>query len=583
MRIQKKKLSLRLLPLILLFALYPLVFAGIKVKIYLADYPWFPSGKEQYDFFLYAKSMIFLALAVMMLLGLVDAFLLKRRNVFAPRRFWPLYDYGILVILSTVCSVNRELSVHGMWEQYETVWVLLGYIVTVLYTADVVQSEQDKRILSWTLAAGAGMQGLIGCGQLVGFNLLESAPGRWLLGLGVEKRVAEGLVFRFGEGERNRVYMTLYNPNYAGVYIVMLLPIVCGLFLQVKQIKQKIVLGIIAGLLLVCLAGSGSRTGMLILAIEACLAVLITLQGKRRLLTGLCVGIAAVSLIVGYDRVSDGSLRKALKKTCTPVHHYVMRELRAADDGIHLRYRDTKLLINVQETGGQIMPSILMDGDKLVDLVQDSDGFWMIPQEQYAKIRVAADWQDGYTYLYLYCKKVMWHFVYEPVIGSWFYVTQYGKMDDIVDASTLLPGWERAFTGRGYIWGRALLMLPKRIIVGSGPDTFIQTFPQNDYRMRANTGPKMLSEIPSKPHSMYLQIALQTGVLSLLCLVIFWIRVMGRQIQVLRQGKEKDHAWQVGVWLGLLAYLLMGLLNDSIIAVAPLFWGIVGMSFADRQ
>ena len=35
-----------------------------------------------------------------------------------------------------------------------------------------------------------------------------------------------------------------------------------------------------------------------------------------------------------------------------------------------------------------------------------------------------------------------------------------------------------------------------------------------------------------------------------------------------------------GICLGIVGYLLMGLLNDSVVAVAPLFWGMLGVGIA---
>ena len=80
-------------------------------------------------------------------------------------------------------------------------------------------------------------------------------------------------------------------------------------------------------------------------------------------------------------------------------------------------------------------------------------------------------------------------------------------------------GHEKALSGRGYIWGRTIPLILKHLIWGSGPDTFAAEFPQTDYVMKANTGAGMYQQLPTKAHSLYLQTALQTGVLSLLCLI----------------------------------------------------------------
>lgn len=72
------------------------------------------------------------------------------------------------------------------------------------------------------------------------------------------------------------------------------------------------------------------------------------------------------------------------------------------------------------------------------------------------------------------------------------YINFYKRGDEIQTADSVLKGYEKLFTGRGYIWGRAIPLLKEHILVGSGPDTFVEEFPQQDYVMKANTGRWML-------------------------------------------------------------------------------------------
>ena len=58
--------------------------------------------------------------------------------------------------------------------------------------------------------------------------------------------------------------------------------------------------------------------------------------------------------------------------------------------------------------------------------------------------------------------------------------------------------------------------------------------------MKANTGRWMLEQIPSKAHSLYLQSALQTGILSLLCLLIFWGSYAVSSVRSLKQKKDSS-------------------------------------------
>ena len=83
---------------------------------------------------------------------------------------------------------------------------------------------------------------------------------------------------------------------------------------------------------------------------------------------------------------------------------------------------------------------------------------------------------------------------------------------------------------------------------------------------------------------MYLQTALQTGVLSLICLLVFWIRYFLLFLNNIRKGEKKElFLLRCGTAAGILGFLLMGMLNDSNLAVSPVFWCIMGMGIAMEQ
>ena len=125
-------------------------------------------------------------------------------------------------------------------------------------------------------------------------------------------------------------------------------------------------------------------------------------------------------------------------------------------------------------------------------------------------------------------------------------------------------------------------MLGKSIAWGSGPNTFALVFPQNDYLTRAKLKEGFFREILIKPHNMYLQAALETGVASLLLLLAFWGRYL---IESFRLYRKIDGWFGVGltgfaIFFGIGLYLLSGIKNDSIVAAAPVFWGMTGVGMA---
>src|SRR5690606_8579420 len=107
-----------------------------------------------------------------------------------------------------------------------------------------------------------------------------------------------------------------------------------------------------------------------------------------------------------------------------------------------------------------------------------------------------------------------WFFTNQTGDGSYYYMNNYGRPDKIITAPhALFSGYEGYASGRGYIWSRTLPLLKKHIILGSGADTYMIAFPQQDYVGLSNYG--YGDQLVTKPHNLYLQVGVQTGLLSL--------------------------------------------------------------------
>ena len=83
----------------------------------------------------------------------------------------------------------------------------------------------------------------------------------------------------------------------------------------------------------------------------------------------------------------------------------------------------------------------------------------------------------------------------------------------------------------------------------------------------------------SKPHCWFLQVGVQTGVLSLLALLVFYGMYFVQSIRLYSKKISDSYLSQVGVAIlvGTIGYMIAGLTNDSSITVAPVFWGVIGL------
>jgi O-antigen ligase len=121
-------------------------------------------------------------------------------------------------------------------------------------------------------------------------------------------------------------------------------------------------------------------------------------------------------------------------------------------------------------------------------------------------------------------------------------------------------------------------------VIGAGPDAYSLVFPQDDVggKMRYMGNPYIIVD---KPHNMYLQIAVNTGMLSLLAflamMALYAKDALGQASRGLAPGEEPwAYGLRIGIFSGVCGYLGAGLSTDSVVSVAPIFWIALGMGFA---
>jgi hypothetical protein len=165
--------------------------------------------------------------------------------------------------------------------------------------------------------------------------------------------------------------------------------------------------------------------------------------------------------------------------------------------------------------------------------------------------------------------------------GSYYYYNSCGRFDKIINSeSAVFTDYESLGSGRGFIWSRTIPILKKHILLGSGADTFVFEFPQNDYVGRYNNG--FFSSILTRPHNMFLQMGVQTGVLSLLAFLVFYGFYFISCIRLYMNNSFETYFSQIGaaIFVGTIGYMVSGLFNDSTVAVSPVFWALIGIGMA---
>lgn len=580
---EKESSKFLLYPLIIVMAIIPLIVHQKVVPTNLEEYSWFSFSETAMDFFLYYKSVWLVIMTIIMLVILCVQVLQKKEYQKIPKFMIPIGIYGLFIILSIIFSENRDFSINGIMEQYESGIVLLGYLIFMYYAYLLVDTENKAEFLIKIWSVSIAVLCILGLLQVLGHDFFATDFGKKLI---LSKEYWDNLddvSFTFGA---NRIYLTLYNPNYVGVYATIAIPILVAFIFFTKSIVGKVIYGILTVGMLICIVGSQSKTAFLSLAVVIILAIII---GRNRILQHWKFVIPGVIVLGIVFFVFDASIGhtytnniKATFKTLTQsqTSELAVTEVDTLDDEIVIHYLNNPLHISYTRNGDSFSIQVLDDTGSEIPVSQQENNI-VLQDERFIEVTITPVTFSEQYGIQVVIGGHTWYFTNEAKDddSSYYFYTPYGKWDKVNNPEVFEMN-ENMFSGRGYIWSRTIPLLKENIFIGSGPDTYTIEFPQDDYVGLENYGYK--GSIVTKPHNMFLQIGVQTGVISLIAFLAFYIMYFVQSIRIYIKGKFDTYASQlgVGIFLASIGYMIAGITNDSTITVAPIFWILMGVGFS---
>ncbi len=567
---------LYLLPIIFITAILPFITRFYEYDPGLSGFKWFADSKSWFDAFLYYKQIFFIIIcSVMLLITFYKIFHDKITVKFSPVLL-PIFIYGLLALLSTLFSDYPSFGFTGIYEQFESIFVILGYCIAVFYAFLFVQSEEDIRFIFHYLLISVLIMGLLGLSQAIGHDFIGTDLGKALV-LPSKYWGELGLNFNFGP---NRVYLTLYNPNYVGVYVALIAPILTGLLFTEKN-RNKIILYIaaLAGLL-VSLIGSQSKTSFISLFFALILTVVFfrkyIFRKSKIMISVISVGTAAVIILgaINFTAITS-TMNNILNVSKTdPALTNIITE-----DMLTITYKENDMKVNINTEDNNIAILIADADNNIIPYTINSEtNELLISDPRFADIQVTPTNYNNTLCLKINIDDKDWIFTNQLGDNSFYFLNNKGKFDKIVTAdSALFTGYEKFASGRGYIWSRTIPLLKDYILLGSGADTFALAFPQQDYVNQYNSG--FDEQLITRPHNLFLQMGIQYGVLSLIAFLLFYGMYFISSIKLFWKGTFTDFYHQAGVsiFIGTVAYMIAGIANDSTITVAPVFWVLIGI------
>lgn len=571
-----------LLPILFIVAILPLI---MRLHIYdanLSDYAFFANDDEYVDFFLYYKHLIFIALSAFMALIVIYKSVSNKRKLNYPTIFIPLTVYAFLALLSSLLSKYKYFSFHGIFEQFESIFAILGYCLTAYYAYLVVKTEREIKYIIIALLVGTSIMSLIGLTQITGNNFF-STPAGWRM---ISSREYWELIDSFQFNFSDSVYSTLYNPNYVGVYASLVLPILVVLAFVSKKLWHKIAFFASSLGVVISLIGSKSSTGIVSVIFGIILAIILF---RRYLVKYFYISLPFIILIIiallVFNSKSDNYLINQFHKvTNIQKSAQTLTEIQTTANNVIAKYNGNIFQVDYYITEDGIYEFNVYDGDfnpinKTTDspngpvVIQDSrfPGFVLTPCRNI----------DDTLAFSLMTDNKLWYFTNQVLDNTYYLINEYGKYDKPITApSAIFTGYEYYASGRGYIWSRTIPLLKDRILLGSGADTFSMVFPHQDYVSRNDFG--FGSQLISKPHNLYLQMGVQTGVISLIAFLAFYAVYFIWSLTIYSNGNFNSYISLIGVaiLISTACYMVCGLANDSSITVAPLFWVFMGLGIA---
>ncbi len=581
----------RLSPVMLVIAFVPLISSAKTYDAGMSKFPWFSSNDQWVDIFLYWKGQMLILLALIMVamltISVIDAaWYPVWKRIKTPEMLW-IFLYLLLATGSAVFSEYRSFALLGSYEQWEGLNVILAYVTVFFYVCLVVDSDRQIRYLCYAVIIGSFIMGLIGTFQYLGMDLFRSDLGQAIMNLMSSRKMK--FSFNFSEGW---VYATLYNPNYVGSYAALVLPVLLAVALiEWKKIPIFWTILSIAGtcLMTVTLIGSQSLTGCIgVIASLIFVAVirfpnLLEAWGIKKILLGAAgVGVLITVMCFMFPEQIQFGVNKLIRPT---KDYHMIKKMESTSKGLAVTTVDGDT-IYVQVTGEISAPVTARDEQQTeLELIKDSEKNYYTPDDQrFSMIRFSpktisvGEEADTYEAVEVSNPEINKAWTIAKVDDTYMVYNALGKLDDLREIPSF--GFEKNQhfgDKRGYIWSRTIPLFKRYLFLGSGPNTFTEVFPNDDYVGKTNMN---YDGVPvTKPHNMYFQTWVQTGMLSLVAYLFlmgwYWIKsLLLYWKRPLRTFTEK-----VGfaIYISVTGYLITGIANDSTVTVAPVFWSLLAL------
>lgn len=457
--------------------------------------------------------------------------------------------YFLWALMSTLISGNRSVGFLGFPTVLEGLAAVFGYMVIFLGGFEYFSGEKPRRLLRWILAAALGIIGVMAVIDLSAGPLAELLFGF------TDKR--PGMSLLFGN-----------STVSAEVCVLLFLPGLAVAFDE-ETLWKRILFGALSGAALLGVICSNSSAAFMTLPVCAGVLVIFTLAARKASL--IRVAAALISCLIPLGIFTAIAPDRVSHYICVELHNgsafepegsYGIEEINVDLNTLTLAGEGKSMQIEIN--GGAL--SFTAEGEPMNSSTEGSltrfsdSGYEMVSVEKDGNlVLVDLGYEDKIPF---------------EVTGDVFqYIDTAGYLSEITP--TRFTEYSRYFglvSGRGYIWLQTLPLLKDRLIFGAGAGGFPFIFPQNDAAGLLRTHGALI--LTAKPHCMYLQIFTEYGLPALLMFAAIAVVVLVRGV---KGSWRSGSALPAGLTMAWLAWLVMGVVNDSAVPFSIWAWFLAGV------
>nr|WP_317377447.1 O-antigen ligase family protein [uncultured Faecalimonas sp.] len=540
------------------------------------------------DMFYYQKEKVLFLFSLFLLAGMILGavfyyiFYEKFPGYYLPDRgiLLAVTSYFFLNILSVFFSEYKEYGFMGSCIDYEGIAAIFGYMVLFFGGFVLFRKEKTEK---WLRAGMEILSVLVILGTFLEIILGPFFNIEWVRKLLTPDRY-EHLLENVHLNYYGNAALTFGNPGFFGGFCVLLFTVFLGTALWEKNRKRQIFDMLLTGGLLFCIFMSGSSGALYSAVIVSVLEVLFwsRREGWRKGIRSAAV-IAAVTIVLlvavqlTSDQNEDGIWKKIKDSVGNPQYTkedtvFTVKKIQL-DQG-KLEVEGEKETFTVQIVG-QNKDDLGIENVKIEDgkgrevKTERAEEGWQLRNE-FSEVKFS-----------IVDRTISFDFGYEDPVefyvveNNLYYIDFKGSLLNEIPQPKIDIGEKigSVFTGRGYIWLSCLPVLKEVFILGKGIGSFPFVYPQSEVAGMLNIHGSADYCI-EQAHSWYLQVAVNSGIFSLICLLYVFACVFRKGYQ---ERKQQGGCWKNFIFWGILGYLLVGIVNNSCVAGAPLFWLLLGV------